>query len=227
MKYLFNEKELLDLFIDANNDLRPMYAKPYLKDGYVHATNGYRLIRIKAESLNGEYEPTDKMNLPIPNDNCDYLITDKDIEKALASVPHEEEVIKIGEDVECSECAGSGKVDWEYTDNNGKMYEHEYDCPVCDGTGNAEEVQEKKTGKMIPCWTASIGFGNSFIRVDNVQTLLEAMKIIGVTEVHLVAQDNNISVFKIDENIQVIIANYMRYADYVVTKGGQNGQTAE
>ena len=221
MKYLFNEKELLDLFIDANNDLRPMYyAKPYLKDGYVHATNGYRLIRIKAESLNGEYEPTDKMNLPIPNDNCDYLITDKDIEKALASVPHEEEVIKIGEDVECSECAGSGKVDWEYTDNNGKMYEHEYDCPVCDGTGNAEEVQEKKTGKMIPCWTASIGFGNSFIRVDNVQTLLEAMKIIGVTEVHLVAQDNNISVLKIDENIQVIIANYMRYADYVVTKGG-------
>ena len=29
MKYSFNEKELLDLFIDANNDLRPMYAKPY------------------------------------------------------------------------------------------------------------------------------------------------------------------------------------------------------
>ena len=227
MKYLFNEKELLDLFIDANNDLRPMYAKPYLKDGYVHAVNGYRLIRIKAESLNGEYEPTDKMNLPIPNDNCDYLITDKDIEKALASVPHEEEVIKIGEDVECSECAGSGKVDWEYTDNNGKMYEYEYDCPVCDGTGYAEEAQEKKTGNMIPCWTASIGFGNRCIRVDHVQTLLEAMKIIGVTEVHLVAQGNNMSVFKIDENTQVIIADYMRDADYVVTKGGRNEQTTE
>lgn len=220
MKKETYEKELLDLFIDANNDLRPMYAKPYLKDGYVHATNGYRLIRIKAESLNGEYEPTDKMNLPIPNDNCDYLITDKDIEKALASVPHEVEVIKIGEDVECSECAGSGKVDWEYTDNNGKMYEYEYDCPVCGGTGYAEEAQEKKTGKMIPCWTASIGVGNSFIRVDNIQALLEAMKIIGVTEVHLVAQSNHRSVFKIDENIQVMIADYMRYSDVVVTKGG-------
>ena len=221
MKYLFNEKELLDLFVDADNDLRPMYANPYLKDGYVYAVNGFRLIRIKAEILNGEYEPTDKMRLPIPNDNCDYLITDKDIEKALASVPQEEEVIKIGEDVECLECAGSGKVDWEYTDNNGKMYEYEYDCPVCDGTGYAEETQEKKTGKMIPCWTSSIGFGNSCIRVDHVQTLLEAMKIIGVTEVHLVAQGNHISVFKIDENIQVIIADYMRDADYVVTKGGQ------
>lgn len=218
MKYSFNEKELLDLFIDADNDLRPMYAKPYLKDGYVHAVNGYRLIRIKAETLNGEYEPTDKMMLAIPNDNCDYLITDKDIEKALASVPQEEEVIKIGEDIECPECAGSGKVDWEYTDNNGKMYEYKYDCPVCDGTGYAEETQEKKTGKMIPCWTASIGVGNKCIRVDHAQTLLEAMKIIGVIEVNLVAQGNHINVFKIDENIQVIIADYMRNADYIITE---------
>ena len=221
MKYTFNEKELFDLFVDADNDLRPMYAKPYLKDGYVHAVNGYRLIRIKAEMLNGKYEPTDKMKLAIPNDNCDYLITVKDIEKALASVPQEEETIRIGEDVECTECGGSGKVDWEYIDRNGKFYEYQYDCPVCDGTGYAEEAQEKKTGKMIPCWTSSIGFGNMCIMTYHAQTLLEAMKIIGVTEVHLVAQGNNISVFKIDENIQVIIAGYMRNADYVVTKGGQ------
>lgn len=218
MKYSFNEKELLDLFIDANNDLRPMFAKPYLKDGYVHAVNGFRLVRIKAESLKGEYEPTDKMNLPIPNDNCDYIITDKDIQKALESIPQEEEVIKIGEDIECPECDGHGKVYWEYTSRNGKFYECEHDCPVCDGTGYAEESQEKKTGNMIPCWTSSIRFGNTCIRADHVHTLLEAMKIIGVTEVHLVAQGNHCSVFKVDENIQVIIAHYMRDADYIITK---------
>ena len=42
------------------------------------------------------------------------------------------------------------------------------------------------------------------------------MEIIGTHDIHLVAQNNKISVFKIDENIQIIICNYIQVADYVM-----------
>ena len=187
MKYSFNEKELLDLFV-ANDDSRPLFMHPYIKDGYVCATDNSKIIRIKADALNGEYEPTDRMNLEWPNESCDYIITDKDLEKALASIPQVEEEIETGEDVKCPECDGTGTVYWEYDDRNFKSYRREFDCPVCDGSGYVEETQVKKTGKMIPDPTAAVGIANNALRIDNIQTLLEAMKIIGTAEIHLVAQ---------------------------------------
>lgn len=109
MKYSFNEKELLGLFTNRL-DSRPMFTHPYLKDGYVCATNGNKIIKIKADTLDGKYEPTDKMNLAWPPQNCDYLITVRDLENALASVPQVEEEIKVGENVKCPECNGCGTV---------------------------------------------------------------------------------------------------------------------
>ena len=73
MKYSFNEKELLDLFV-SNDDSLPLFMHPYLKDGYVCATDNSKIIRIKADALNGEYEPTDRMNLEWPNESCDYIM---------------------------------------------------------------------------------------------------------------------------------------------------------
>ena len=219
MKYAFNEKDLFDLFMYADKALVPKYPKPYLKDGYVHATDGYKIIRIKADTLNGKYEPTDKMRLEWPDENCDYLTTDKEIEKALASVPQVEEEIKIGDDIDCPECDGTGKVYWEYTDRHFETHQSEFDCPVCGGDGYAEKARTKKTGRMIPEWTASVGFANSALRVDNVKALLEAMKIIGVTEVHLIAQIKNKNLFKIDDNISVMIMGYLRKTDYIIVKG--------
>ena len=215
-KYAFDEKELLGLFL-------AVYADPYLKDGYVCATNGYSLIRVKANVLSGEYAPTDKMDLLIPEDNCDYLITDKDIEEAFAGVPHEEEIRKISDEVECPECGGYGVVDWEYTDRKGNFYNYEHDCPVCKGRGSIGGETEK-TGRMIPDRYASIGVGNNCLKAEEVQILLDAMKLIGVTEVHLVAQEERLSVFRMDENISVIIANYRRPADYTIAmkEGGSN-----
>ena len=210
----FNKEKLLNLFV-GTDDLKLRYKKPYTKDGYVYATNGRILLRIKDEILSREYEPINAANITIPKENCNYLITYKDIEKALASVPKEEEVIEIEEDTDCPECYGSGVVDWEYTDRNGEFYEYEYDCPICNGTGYVNRAQ-KKTGKMIPWRDSSIKFNKKCIRTYEVQILFEAMEIIGTHDIHLVAQNNKISVFKIDENIQIIICNYIQVADYVM-----------
>ena len=168
MKYSFNEKELLGLFV-SNNDSRPLFMHPYLKDGYVCATDNRQIIRIKADMLSDKYKPT---------------------------------------------CGGSGSVFWEYNDNNFKSYVQEFDCPVCDGSGYVEEVQV--TGKMIPDWNATVGIVNYVLRIKYVQTLLEAMKIIGVTEVHLIAQVDNKSLFKVDDNISIIIMACLADADCII-----------
>ena len=73
MKYQFNEQELLSLFYDKENDMRPDMAAPYLKNGYVCATEAHILIRIKAETLNGKYNEIEGLNIDFPADNCNFI----------------------------------------------------------------------------------------------------------------------------------------------------------
>lgn len=201
MKYKFDEEKLLGLFLNAENCF-PQYAEPFQKDGYVYATDTDKLIRIKAEALNGRYK-SDKINysLSLPNDNCNALITQVDIEKALASIPQQKEIVIA----DCSECEGAGVVFSEYIDKKGESHEIEAECPICGGIGN----EEKETGKTIPFPYAAIAIGDFKLRACDVQALLEAMKIIGIAIVHLVSQTDNRIVFRIDENISIMIVAFV------------------
>ena len=198
----FDEKKLFGLFVDEYG-YRPEFNYPYRRDGYVYATDGMKLIRVKEDIVSGDYETTDKMRLNVPADNCDYIISDKDIKKALSEIPKVKEVEE--KEVECSECDGTGEVYWEYRDKNGNDYENRFECPVCDGTGSV--YNEVATGKMIPNPTAVVKVGKNSIISTYLQSMLDAMRIIGVTEVRLVCQDNLFNHFRIDENISVIIAS--------------------
>lgn len=199
MKYKFDEEKLLSLFINKGVGF-PQYAEPFLKDGYVYATDANKLVRIKADTLNGQYTDKVKYSWSVPNDNCDSLIIQTDIEKAITSVPQEKETIIV----DCPECEGEGVIFLEYIDKKGQTHEIEAVCPICYGDGN----EEKETGKIIPSPDASIGIGDSKLRAYSVQVLLEAMKIIGVTKAHLVSQTDNRVVFRIDENISIMIATF-------------------
>ena len=201
MKYKFDEEKLLGLFLNAENCFS-QYAEPFLKDGYVYATDTDKLIRIKAEALKGRYK-SDKINysLSLPNDNCNALITQVDIEKALASVPQQKETVIS----DCSECEGAGLVFSEYIDKKGETHEIETECPICGGIGN----EKKETGKTIPVLYAAIAIGDIKLRACDVQALLEAMRIIGITIVHLVSQIDNRIVFRINENISIMIVAFM------------------
>lgn len=150
MKYQFNEQELLSLFYDKENDMRPDMAAPYLKNGYVCATEAHILIRIKAETLNGKYNEIEGLNIDFPADNCNFIIGLQDIRTAIASIPQVEEKEKVGKNIECEECNGEGEVEWEYRDSDGHYHYEYHDCPKCYGDGYTSHVKYKKTGRMIP-----------------------------------------------------------------------------
>lgn len=214
----FDEKKLFGLFVDEYG-YRPEFNYPYRRDGYVYATDGMKLIRVKEDIVSGDYEATDKMRLNVPADNCDYIISDKDIKKALSEIPKVEELEE--KEVKCPECDGTNEVFWEYKDKDGEVYERSFECPVCDGTGYT--LVEKATGRMIPDPSIIIRVGKNGIKNTNLKALLDAMRIIRVTEVHLVGQDNIANHFRIDENISILLASNSCTAKYELKllKGGE------
>lgn len=210
----FDEKKLLDLFVDKENIFKPECEKPYRKDGYVYATNGKKLIKIREDIIKGEYDTTDRMELDIPDSNCNYIIAAEDIEEVLSTIEKVDEIIYVGHDVECPECGGEGTVTWKYTDRNWEDYELEEDCPVCDGSGYIEKEKHVKTGRVIPRLGAIVRVGKNNITADNLNVLLNAMRIIGVNEVSLIYQKGVLNHFRIDENISVILASNICHEEY-------------
>ena len=56
MKYKFDEKKLLGLFL-YDYGHHKLYSEPFLKDGYVYASDAHKLIRIKADTLKVSINP--------------------------------------------------------------------------------------------------------------------------------------------------------------------------
>ena len=67
---------------------------------------------------------------------------------------------------------------------------------------------------MIPNPDTVVKVGENGIASTLLQVLLGAMKIIGVTEVHLICQEGVINYFRINENISVILASNIGTAKY-------------
>lgn len=215
MNYKFNEEELLSLFYDKENYMRPIMSAPYLKNGYVCATEGHILIRIKAETLSGEYNEIESLNILWPADTCNFIISLQEIETALSSIPQVEEEKQIGKDIECEECEGVGLVEWRYEDKSGRCHYDDCDCPICDGSGYESRARYEKTGRMIPDEKCHIAVRDSVLRVRCISTLMQAMRIIGVDEVRCVHQDiYDPCAFRIDDNIEILIMPCLTEADY-------------
>ncbi|MCM1301354.1 MAG: hypothetical protein NC226_06500 [Bacteroides cellulosilyticus] len=215
MKYQFNEQELLSLFYKEDDDLRPYMAAPYLKNGYVCATEAHILIRIKAETLHGEYKETERCNIDWPADNCNFTISLQEIETMLSNIPQVEEEVKVGEDIKCMECDGEGEVEWEYQDKSGHYHYEDHECPICEGSGFDSESRYVKTGRMIPDGECSIRIRRIVIKAEFLEVLNKAMKIIGVGEVRCVHQDPaKPCIFRVDDNIEIIIMPRLGEAKY-------------
>lgn len=215
MKYQFNEQELLSLFYKQEDNLRPYMTAPFLKNGYVCATEAHILIKIKAETLNEEYRKTEFCNIEWPTDNCNFFVSLQEIETMLSSIPKVEEEKKVGEDITCMECDGEGEVEWEYQDKSGHYHYADHECPMCEGSGFESESQYVKTGRMIPNGECGVQVRRIVIKAEFLEVLSKAMRIIGVDEIRCVHQDPaKPCIFRVDDNIEIIIMPRLGEADY-------------
>lgn len=201
-----DEVKLLNKFCDVFH-VKPLLRTPFLNTEYneVWSTNGYVFIGINPDILAKEY-PKRKLSFPKLEFPCEKTITMKALNKAFESCPMVDEEEVIEDAVECEECDGSGMVYWEYTDNNGHTHEHEYDCPVCDGTGEIEPCKTRKTGKKIIVENTIIEVGNAHIFAKRLQVLKTAMELLNVDTVKMTHNDpKGGNEFVINHDIRIII----------------------
>jgi hypothetical protein len=73
--------------------------------------------------------------------------------------------------IECEECDGNGKVDFIYEASNSRDYNHEADCPICNGEGVFESEDEK-----VLDYTYCVQFGGALISVKQIDRFLKVQK---------------------------------------------------
>lgn len=147
------EKESLQVFCSDEHPYGELYRHPHFNSadgGRLVATDGVVMCLVKSELLRGKYE-TISQKIP------DFGVWDMEVEVKFDAIERAfckfdlipEKVSKDGDSPDCPECAGTGRVEWEYTDDDGRTYYMEDDCPVCDGTGKRDDFELVETGRMV------------------------------------------------------------------------------
>lgn len=194
-KRINNEQELFELFCDPDSvsvfEQKPYYETQCKK---VFATDGKILIMMNPSMLSESYEKIKKPVIyKVFSGSMEGYFTFESLKKVFESFEMEEEQVVTEEGRECIECEGSGYVEWEYTDQEGKIHSHDGDCPICDGDGIIEDVFES-TGFMIPTEDSIVRIGKLFFRGIVVQKLLWAMEYFNVDKAAFAKGKNSISV---------------------------------
>lgn len=207
-----DEKKLLRLFLGKGI----LTAMPLLKDDKVFATDFRKVIYINAEVCQGEYERTEVYNIKFPPVEQELNIPLLSLQKAYDSLPK----IKDEEydEEECTECDGTGSVEWEYVDKNGKTHHQDFDCPACNGRGYFKRNVRKC---YKPEYNAIIKLDGFFINNQYIKAIIDALFLLGKDHITLLSKAKKDTVvwayFRIDENITIIIAPYCncddRFAD--------------
>lgn len=185
--------------------LRPVMCAPFVVDDYTYATDSYTLIRCKSELIDFDFENKheplnlegiinpENTNEPIPINNFDW-----------ETYKNTNEMIDSGEDVECGHCNAQGICD-DTVYYKSKIYDIEYECPVCHGSGYEEETKQIPTGEKTFQPTALIAlkdskfYANKFYRLKQVSDLFN----LPVVLIYYIAK-NKASMFRIG-NLEILI----------------------
>lgn len=207
-----NETELLEMFT-AGDDVRAFTYVPFFHPVYneVWATDGHVIIRIIPDRLNKHYEPVkgcEELKLPKVLKPCHLSCTYKAIRQALDACPLVDDVVTEENEEDCKECGGMGKVGWEYTDDNLHTHYHDFDCPVCDGSGVIKHKLETHTGKKVYDEKAIVKIGNSFFRCYYLDIVAKALAHIGADVISVTANDSMGMTEFVFDNIKIGLMSY-------------------
>ena len=196
-----NIDELLQKFVSAD-ELRPKFQQPWRENNCVFASETHILIRVNGNMTTTEYPALDfNVDKFFPTGTPDGIIALKTLEDALALAPMEDEMTYIGEDVDCDECDGNGRVDWSY-----RHWVKRLDCPGCFGTGLVEQRRKLPTGRKIITEDAAIRIGPHLFRAGFLNILVDAMRFCGCSQSTVTfGNPRSASLFNLTEGIDIIL----------------------
>lgn len=186
----------------SNDDRRDWMSKPFNVGNRTVSTNAYILISTPLQE--GFEDLSNKTKGVYPIDfNLDTKILVSELKEKLKDFPKVDCFDK--EEKECDACDGYGDVYFEFS-HNGKDYESNQDCPVCDGIGVFNTVSKKPNGKKELDYNKFFGIGNSVFNVARIEELLEVAETLQSEHITLVnqTQPNKSSLFKIKE-VEVLL----------------------
>ncbi len=189
-KYL----KALEVLVDSDSF---EYNKVYQTDKHNISTNRYCLVATprfgeygtKSHGFSVFYDIKEQIAKPI-----DILaVTDSLIKLELVDVFEEDEI-------DCDACGGCGEVYFDFY-HNGKSYEVEADCPVCDGViykkSDKPATKDFKDGQFIK-------IGDMCFYPQRVKELVAVASIIG-EDVLVVSQYGNATMFKIGDDVYFLM----------------------
>ena len=199
-----DEEKLFSLFIDKENE----YTMPVLKDHNVIATEGHRIIYVRKEVCEGQYEPTSWYKVHFPKERRRITIPLKILQDTYNHLPTEE--YEDSDEEVCTECNGTGKVEWQYCTKGGKYIHENHDCPICNGEGSF--TTNIRLVREVPYYLSIDILGN-VISAVSLKALIDTLTMLGKQSVELVVfKDKKKSLVKffVDENIKIAFAQKLR-----------------
>lgn len=208
-----DEKKLLGLFHDKGS----LTAMPLLKDDKVFAADSHKAIYINAEVCQCMYERTDYFDIKIPPVEQELNIPLLSLQKAYDFLPKVED--EEYDQEECTECNGTGSVEWKYVDKNGKTHHQDCDCPACDGWGFFKRNIRKC---YKPEYNAIIKLDGFFINNRHIKAIIDALLLLGKDHITLLSKakkDSDVfAYFRIDENITIVVTPYCNFNEIADAK---------
>lgn len=198
----------------GNDELRPNMHAPFEVDGVIYATNAYSIIYTEKNNCDFDYNensiPHIKQVIPFQT-NSNQLIDLKlsEFEKYLTEI---ETSIKQ-ESGECSECNGSGEVEWEY-----KYYSKEFECPKCEGFGTIDKSSEMPIGGKIYQEVTIEIKGHAFL-LSRIIPLIKTADLLK-KDIHLVyhpSEPYRALVFKIDF-LTIVVMPFSNSSNFPIIK---------
>ena len=193
---------LLDEFVQqfvSRDFLKPNMQKASLVNGFIVATNGYILIKVKQHLLAAEYSTID--GFPdaekILNNSLleEPIIYDKEnLRKSFEKY----KVIPLYDIRECNQCDGDGYQECDLG--------HEHDCEKCNGRGEIKgdiigDQFEYKKGE------GDYFLSNGWFNPNYIFLLVKCSDILGELTIKLISgkEQNHAHIFQIGEDVTIIV----------------------
>lgn len=205
-----NEKKVLQMFCSVDSVLHEELTSPFLNESYggkVMATDGYVLLIVDRKLLRCKYQT---YNLKIPSQSYEHinrLVSFSAVDEAYNQIALEAEMEAAdGKEKECPECNGTGTVDWEYTDWEGEIHYHEFDCPICDGSGEREDYVPVPTGRMLIPYGTAFVMHHTYFDANRVWKAVTALRQMGFESMTWVGESpQGMNWFEVCDGLTLVI----------------------